>query len=158
MSKRKHKNQVLTPRETEILNLLSNGLRVKEVAKRLKISQYTVQAHIRNIYVTTQCRSLPEVVSKFLKQELPTIDLAGLKLFNEIFCTEQSPIVRWHRSEQYLPPEGAQVIIWSDRMIKGFYLNNVWFDDKMVAQHTPRLWCLATLHPYAKPADNGSPA
>ncbi|HEX9941299.1 MAG TPA: response regulator transcription factor [Thermoanaerobaculia bacterium] len=41
---------LLTPREQEILLLLCRGLRNKEIAKDLSISELTVKAHLRHIY------------------------------------------------------------------------------------------------------------
>lgn len=40
----------LTGRELEILNLLAEGLLKKQIAERLQISTFTVQAHVRHIY------------------------------------------------------------------------------------------------------------
>src|SRR5262245_29182363 len=40
----------LSAREDEVLELLSQGLRMKEIADRLCVSIYTVRAHVRNIY------------------------------------------------------------------------------------------------------------
>ncbi len=42
--------QPLTPRESEILNLLADGLANKEIAWRLKISEHTVKFHITSIF------------------------------------------------------------------------------------------------------------
>jgi two-component system, NarL family, nitrate/nitrite response regulator NarL len=41
---------VLTPREQETLRLLCRGLRNKEIAKALSISEATVKVHVRHIY------------------------------------------------------------------------------------------------------------
>jgi DNA-binding NarL/FixJ family response regulator len=41
---------LLTPRELEIVRLLSRGLRNKEIAARLSISAHTVKVHLSNIY------------------------------------------------------------------------------------------------------------
>jgi two-component system, NarL family, nitrate/nitrite response regulator NarL len=41
---------VLTPREVEIARLVAAGLRNKEIAKRLCISEGTVKIHLHNIY------------------------------------------------------------------------------------------------------------
>ncbi len=46
-------NSGLTLRETEILRLLTGGLRSKEIASMLGISVHTVQRHIANIYGKT---------------------------------------------------------------------------------------------------------
>jgi DNA-binding NarL/FixJ family response regulator len=41
---------LLTPREQEILGLLCRGLRNKEIAKSVSISESTVKVHLRHIY------------------------------------------------------------------------------------------------------------
>ncbi len=40
----------LTPRETEVLRLMAEGLTKKEIATRLFLASSTVDTHIRNIY------------------------------------------------------------------------------------------------------------
>ena len=40
----------LTPRELELVTLIGHGLRNKEIAARLSISQQTVKVHLSNIY------------------------------------------------------------------------------------------------------------
>ena len=40
----------LTVRETEILNLVADGLGNREIAERLFLSRYTVECHIKHIY------------------------------------------------------------------------------------------------------------
>ena len=42
--------EILTPRELEIVRLLCRGLRNKEIASRLSISEHTVKVHLSNIY------------------------------------------------------------------------------------------------------------
>ncbi|HEV8582963.1 MAG TPA: response regulator transcription factor [Thermoanaerobaculia bacterium] len=42
--------RLLTPREQEILHLLCRGLRNKEIAKNVSISESTVKVHLRHIY------------------------------------------------------------------------------------------------------------
>jgi len=54
----------LTKREREILNLVCQGLRYKEVADRLGLSQYTVAAHMQNMLVKTNTHSAANLVSK----------------------------------------------------------------------------------------------
>ena len=44
----------LTPRETEIVQLLSKGLRYKEIGDSLNIDKGTVRCHIHNIYEKLQ--------------------------------------------------------------------------------------------------------
>jgi DNA-binding NarL/FixJ family response regulator len=43
-------NTVLTPREIEIVRLVAQGLRNKELAHRLSITEGTVKIHLHNIY------------------------------------------------------------------------------------------------------------
>lgn len=56
--------QQLSPREREILELLSKGLRYKEIADQLFISIETVRTHIRNIYEKLQVQSRTEALNK----------------------------------------------------------------------------------------------
>jgi DNA-binding NarL/FixJ family response regulator len=41
---------LLTPRELEIVRMLSRGMRNKEIGVHLSISEHTVKVHLRNIY------------------------------------------------------------------------------------------------------------
>jgi DNA-binding NarL/FixJ family response regulator len=56
--------QKLSEREKEILNLLSQGLRYKEIADKLFLSTETVRTHIRNIYEKLQVNSRTEAINK----------------------------------------------------------------------------------------------
>ncbi|WP_293873473.1 response regulator transcription factor [Flavobacterium sp.] len=56
--------QKLSEREKEILNLLSEGLRYKEIADKLFLSTETVRTHIRNIYEKLQVNSRTEALNK----------------------------------------------------------------------------------------------
>jgi DNA-binding NarL/FixJ family response regulator len=56
--------QKLSTREKEILDLLSQGLRYKEVADKLFLSTETVRTHIRNIYEKLQVNSRTEALNK----------------------------------------------------------------------------------------------
>jgi len=53
-----------TEREKEILHLLSEGLRYKEIADKLFLSTETVRTHIRNIYEKLQVNSRTEALNK----------------------------------------------------------------------------------------------
>jgi DNA-binding NarL/FixJ family response regulator len=57
-------NNVLTPRELEILTLLSDGLVKKEIGNRLDISFATVDTHIRHIYEKLNVQNAPSAVRK----------------------------------------------------------------------------------------------
>lgn len=54
----------LSVREKEILNLLSSGLRYKEIADKLFLSTETVRTHIRNIYEKLQVNSRTDALNK----------------------------------------------------------------------------------------------
>lgn len=56
--------QKLSEREKEILHLLSQGLRYKEIADKLFLSTETVRTHIRNIYEKLQVNSRTEALNK----------------------------------------------------------------------------------------------
>jgi two-component system, NarL family, response regulator YdfI len=55
--------QPLTPRESEILNLLADGLANKEIAWRLKISEHTVKFHITSIFNKLDASTRAEAVA-----------------------------------------------------------------------------------------------
>jgi DNA-binding NarL/FixJ family response regulator len=53
----------LTPKETEVVTLLSEGRTVSEVAQHLSISLRTVRNHLANVYSKLDLHSQPEVVA-----------------------------------------------------------------------------------------------
>ena len=55
---------VLTPRQLEILTLLSEGLLKKEIADRLSISYATVDEHVDHIYRRLGVRNAPSAVNQ----------------------------------------------------------------------------------------------
>lgn len=56
--------QKLTPREQEILVLLSKGYRYKEIAGMLFVSIETIRKHIHNIYQKLQVNSRTDAINK----------------------------------------------------------------------------------------------
>lgn len=56
----------LTPREEEILHLLSKGYLSKEIAAELSITVGTVNIHLKHIYEKLHVRSRTEAVIKYL--------------------------------------------------------------------------------------------
>lgn len=60
----KKQEELLTRREIEILELLDQGLRYKEIADRLCISMTTVKKHIYNIYQKLQVSSKIDALNK----------------------------------------------------------------------------------------------
>jgi DNA-binding NarL/FixJ family response regulator len=52
----------LSPRESEVLDLVSRGFTYPEVAKRLALSVSTIQSHVRNIYAKLDVHNRTEAV------------------------------------------------------------------------------------------------
>ena len=61
------RREILSPRETEVLDWIARGKRVKEVAAELGVSVTTVQTHLRRIYEKLQVNSQAGAVAKFLR-------------------------------------------------------------------------------------------
>ena len=57
----------LTPRETEILVLIAEGLSNKEIAQKADISAGTVRIHVANIFQKLHVRCRTEAASKYLR-------------------------------------------------------------------------------------------
>src|SRR4030095_14298312 len=55
--------QQLSPRESEVLNLLAAGLGNKEIAWQLKISEHTVKFHVTSIFNKLNVSSRAEAVT-----------------------------------------------------------------------------------------------
>ncbi len=60
----------LTPREAEVLTLLAKGMRNKELAAQLNISEDTARAHIRNIFLKLQVHDRTAALSEALRRGL----------------------------------------------------------------------------------------
>jgi NarL family two-component system response regulator LiaR len=62
--------QPLTPREREILRLMSDGLPNKTIASRLKISERTVTTHIANIYSKLHVNNRVSAIQEAMRRRL----------------------------------------------------------------------------------------
>lgn len=62
----------LTARELDVLHLLARGMRNKEIARRLSVSERTVNFHLANIYQKLNVSGRTEALSKALEQGLIT--------------------------------------------------------------------------------------
>ncbi len=60
----------LTPRELEVLELLTQGDDYRLIAEKLFLSLFTVRAHIRNIYDKLHVHSKSQAVAKALKERV----------------------------------------------------------------------------------------
>jgi len=67
-TERPNETEALSPREHEILAMLSKGLLYKEIADRLESSVYTINSHVRRIYEKLHVRSRSQAIAKFLKR------------------------------------------------------------------------------------------
>jgi DNA-binding NarL/FixJ family response regulator len=67
-----HPYETLTAREQEVLRLLARGLRNKEMAARLHVSERTINFHLANIYSKLNVSGRTEALSKALEQGLIT--------------------------------------------------------------------------------------
>ena len=56
-------DQILTPREIEVLRMIAEGLGNKEIAFKLKISDHTVKFHISSIFAKLGASSRTEAVT-----------------------------------------------------------------------------------------------
>jgi DNA-binding NarL/FixJ family response regulator len=57
-------NEILTPKEKQVLKSLAKGLRYKEIAGELNVSMETIRTHARNIYEKLQVQSRTEALNK----------------------------------------------------------------------------------------------
>jgi LuxR family transcriptional regulator, maltose regulon positive regulatory protein len=58
------RDQLLTPRELEVLRLVSEGLTDGEIATRLVLSRHTVHRHVQKVYARLGCSSRAAAVAK----------------------------------------------------------------------------------------------
>ena len=68
MGSAKRESDNLSPREQEILQLLTDGFLYKEIAEKLNIGRETVRTYIRRIYEKLHVRTRTEAVVKHLRQ------------------------------------------------------------------------------------------
>jgi len=61
--------EMLTARETELLEQIARGLQTKEIADLLGISNRTIGSHLRNIYEKLHVRSRAAAVARFLQRD-----------------------------------------------------------------------------------------
>lgn len=69
-SEQQKTSSILTPREKEILTLITYGTSTDIIAEKLFISCQTVRNHIKNIYEKLQVHSRAQVVSKAYRDKL----------------------------------------------------------------------------------------
>jgi LuxR family transcriptional regulator, maltose regulon positive regulatory protein len=65
-----HTDQLLTPRQLEVLRLVSQGLTDNEIAARLVLSKHTVHRHLQNAYAKLGCSSRAAAVAEANRLQL----------------------------------------------------------------------------------------
>lgn len=58
--------EALSPREAEVLELLTQGYLYKEIAKKMGVSYHTIHAHVRKIYEKLQVQSRAQAVAVYI--------------------------------------------------------------------------------------------
>ena len=61
----------LTERELEILQLLSDGLQNKQIARTLAITENTVEAHLRHLYAKLEVCNRTQASRCYLQRQQP---------------------------------------------------------------------------------------
>jgi two-component system NarL family response regulator len=64
----------LTPREVEVLHLVARGMRNKEIAAELRISDETVQGHVKNILAKLSVHDRTEAVAVAIRRGIVHLD------------------------------------------------------------------------------------
>ena len=82
LGKKEEKKSSLSARETEILNLIAQEYSNEQIAEKLFISERTVEAHRRNIFVKTKTKSIVGLMKYAIKNRLIESD-AGHKAEDE---------------------------------------------------------------------------
>ena len=57
--------EILSPREREVLGLVAEGMRNREIALALFISQSTAKVHVRNVIAKLGVRNRAEAVARY---------------------------------------------------------------------------------------------
>jgi DNA-binding NarL/FixJ family response regulator len=66
----RNQNSPLSPRETEVLELLAKGKSYSVIADELFIHKETVKSHIKNIYYKLQVNTKADAIEKAIKNKL----------------------------------------------------------------------------------------
>jgi two-component system, NarL family, response regulator len=68
------KQLTLTPREMEVLQLIATGMRNKEIAGALNISEETTQGHVKNVFSKLNVHDRTEAVTVAIRRGIIHID------------------------------------------------------------------------------------
>jgi len=70
----------LSPRESEVLQLVAEGLTTKDIAGKLHISVKTVETHRKQIMDKLEIRSVAELTKYAVREGLTSLDVSGRSL------------------------------------------------------------------------------
>ncbi|GAA6622723.1 response regulator transcription factor [Scytonema sp. NUACC26] len=62
-------NTILTEREKEIAELVATGMRLKDIAKQLYLSQSTISTHLDNVYKKRGVRNKTELAILMIEEK-----------------------------------------------------------------------------------------
>ncbi len=96
----------LTPREREVVRLLASGLRNKEIAVALGISERTVKFHLGRIFDKLDVDSRTELLLRILAEEPPKRQ-HGLGVTPSCLGKRKAPRVRQSLSRRMLVKESS---------------------------------------------------
>jgi DNA-binding NarL/FixJ family response regulator len=85
----------LSLRETQVIDLLTKGLRYKEIAAKLEISYATVHTHIRHIYKKLGVKCRTEAVALYLRQHPCWQVSAGVQEIQKIDLFSEASVTRY---------------------------------------------------------------
>jgi DNA-binding CsgD family transcriptional regulator len=70
---------VLTPRELQVVQLICMGFRTKQVADRLRISEFTVRSYLKTVYAKLGVRSRSAMVCSYMSAFGPRSGATALR-------------------------------------------------------------------------------
>ena len=59
---------ILSPREKEVLSMMERGMKQKQIAETLNLSRHTIDSHFRNIYKKLHVHSAHEAIAKAIRK------------------------------------------------------------------------------------------
>jgi two-component system response regulator NreC len=71
---------MLTPKELQVLNLISRGLSTAAISRKLSISNYTVDGYRKDLLRKFKAKNSAELVRKAIKAQWLTVSLMLLLL------------------------------------------------------------------------------